>query len=561
MSTKALIFEIIGVDNASDKFDRVGRAVTDSTSKMERLQKVSAVAGRALGLGLAAVAYGAVKATQAAIDDQAAQAQLAQQLKQAAHATDAQVAQTEEYITAAGKAKGVSDDDLRPALARLATATGSVSKAQKLTTLAMDVAAGSGKSLEQVSTALAKAQNGNIGALGRLGIATKDAAGHTKTLGQIQQDLATKYHNAAAKAAETTAGKEKILSVQMHELQEQIGTALIPVMTKLAEVGLTVVNWISQNTSTVGYLLAAFGSLLAVTAAVGAATKAWTAITTIAKVATATWTAIQWALNVALTANPVGLVIVAVAALVAVIIIAYKHSETFRNIVQAAFGAVAKAAGAAVDFIRDHWKLILAILTGPVGIAVGIIASHWDKIRAGAAAVIGWVRDHWPALRDAIVTPIQRAKDALDNIWDNIKDGFSSVRDKIGSVAGAIRDAITNAFNGAKSAIDGVISAIQSLITWVQSAINKIKSIPHPDVNPFNRSALGAVGSAVVGGGKDAIAAAAGVTSLAHRRGAGGDVGDRIVVEVHIDGKKVADGVQVNLLRKKRQTGVALGLA
>jgi hypothetical protein len=70
-------------------------------------------------------------------------------------------------------------------MARLATATGDVDKAKRLATKAESISIGSGKSYEQVTTALAKAQNGNIGALGRLGIATKDAAGHTKTLSQI----------------------------------------------------------------------------------------------------------------------------------------------------------------------------------------------------------------------------------------------------------------------------------------------------------------------------------------------------------------------------------------
>ena len=56
--------------------------------------------------------------------------------------------------------------------------------------------------------ALAKAQNGNVGALGRLGIATKDANGKTKSFAQIQDDLAEQFGGAASAKAEHVPGQD-----------------------------------------------------------------------------------------------------------------------------------------------------------------------------------------------------------------------------------------------------------------------------------------------------------------------------------------------------------------
>ena len=123
-----------------------------------------------------------------------------------------------------------------------------------------------------------------------------------------------------------------------------------------------------------------------------AAQLAMVAVSAVVKAATMAWTAVQWLLNAALSANPIGIIIMAVAALVAGIIYAYKHSETFRNIVQgagrvaaAAFGwvvdkvkAIWHALGVVIDWVKGHWPLLLAILTGPIGLAVLWITKHWD---------------------------------------------------------------------------------------------------------------------------------------------------------------------------------------
>lgn len=232
MASTQLAFDLIARDRASDKFDKIGRSASGATAKFKSFAKAGALA-----VGAAAVVAGKAlyEMGQAAAADESAQQKLALQLRNSAKATDAQIASTEGWIAAQGKALGVTDDELRPALARLVTATKDVGEAQKLAALAMDVSAGTGKSLQSVTEALMKAQNGSVSGLSRLGIATKDAAGETKSFDAVMKDMAATFQGQAATAAETTEGKFKRLSVMLDETKEAIGARLLPIAVKLAD--------------------------------------------------------------------------------------------------------------------------------------------------------------------------------------------------------------------------------------------------------------------------------------------------------------------------------------
>jgi len=503
MAGRQITIEFLGRDRSAgatatkveQKFGKLGG----------RLDKVGQAAGKVLAGGLLLAGAAAVKMGQAAAEDEAAAAKLATTLRNVAGATDSQIASTEAWISAQGKALGVSDDELRPALSRLVTATHDVGKAQELAALAMDVSAGTGKSLESVSTALMKAQNGQVSGLSRLGIATTDAHGKTLTLEQVTRKMAETYKGQAAKAAETTAGKQKILTVQLSELGEQIGTKLLPVMVKLSDIALKMVDWISQNTTTVGVLVGAIGGLLAVVWAVSAAMRAWIAITAAWKAVQIVATNVQWAFNAALAANPIGLVVVAIAALVVGLVIAYKKSETFRKIVNGAFTAVWKAAKGAFEWVKKNWPKILAILTGPVGIAVLVITKNWDKIKAGAGKALDWVKSNWKKILLFLTGPIGIAVLAIMKYWDKIKDGARGVVDFIREIPGRLRDlagnfadaghALINSFvDGMRNAagiVTGIAgnvwSAVKSLINSAISKINAALSftinLPGPDIH------------------------------------------------------------------------------
>jgi phage-related protein len=138
----------------------------------------------------------------------------------------------------------------------------------------------------------------------------------------------------------------------------------------------------------------------AVTIGQTASTIAHTVASKAAAAASKVWAAGQWLLNAALTANPLGLVVVAVVALVAAIVIAYKKSETFRNIVSGAFSVVRNAAEAVASFFLK-WTL------------PGIILSHADTIKGVFDGVVNFVKG-LPG----------RITQAASGMWDGIRDGF-----------------------------------------------------------------------------------------------------------------------------------------
>lgn len=230
---RKITIEFLG--DSKDLQNAIGDVDGKSSKLGATLGKVGKAAAIGLGAGLAVGAVALVKMTQGAIEDEAAQAKLAKQLENSAGATKKQVAATEEWISAQGLALGVTDDELRPALSKLATATGDVGKAQKLASLAMDVSAGSGKSLDSVATALMKAQNGQIAGLSKLGIETKNAAGETLTFEQVTKNMATTFQGQAATQAGTLEGKMARLKLIMAEAGETIGSKLIPVVTQMAD--------------------------------------------------------------------------------------------------------------------------------------------------------------------------------------------------------------------------------------------------------------------------------------------------------------------------------------
>ena len=235
------------VDDLKKKLGEADKAVEDNSNKISEFGKKAAAAFAVAAA--AAVAYGtklAIDGVKAAIEDEQAQLRLANALKEATGATDAQIKATEDMIYQTSLATGVADDQLRPAMQRLAVSTKSTEEAQKLLALALDVSKGSGKDLESVANALAKAHDGQETALGRLGIGLSATELKTMSFTEIQRKLSDLYGGAASANAETFQGKMDRLKVGFDEAKESLGVALLPAVEKfisfLNETGIPTLN-------------------------------------------------------------------------------------------------------------------------------------------------------------------------------------------------------------------------------------------------------------------------------------------------------------------------------
>jgi hypothetical protein len=159
-------------------------------------------------------------------DDKAAKA-LGTTLKNLGLAYGSNIGTVNGFISRLEMQTGVLDDELRPAMDRLLRATGDVTKSQELLGLALDIAAGTGKSVTQVSQSLQKAYLGQTQALGRLGVGLTRAELSTSTFEQIQERLSVLFAGQASAAADTYAGSLAKLTVASNNAKETIGKGLV----------------------------------------------------------------------------------------------------------------------------------------------------------------------------------------------------------------------------------------------------------------------------------------------------------------------------------------------
>jgi len=216
-----------GVNGASNEVEGFG-------SKVAKFGKMAGAAFAAAGVAAAAYAGKLlVDGVKSAIADEAAQAKLATTLENVTGATTRQIAAVESQITKTSLLTGLTDDELRPSFERFVRATKDADAALKLQAVAIDVAAGSGKSLEAVTNAMSKAAEGNAGSLAKLGVGLTAAQLKTMSMEEITAQLAKTFGGQASEKADTFAGKMDRLKVAFDEGKETVGSFVLDAITPM----------------------------------------------------------------------------------------------------------------------------------------------------------------------------------------------------------------------------------------------------------------------------------------------------------------------------------------
>ena len=266
-----------GVDKAIKQFqqlDGVG-AKTGFALKKAFLPATAALGALTAGIGLA---------TKAAMEDEAAQLELARQLRTTTQATDAQIKAVEQSISAFSKQTAMADDQLRPALANLVRATGSLELSQKAMSVTADLATAKNIDMETASVAVSKALAGQTAALIKLDPSLKGVIDSSSSADEIMNALNNSVGGAAETFANSAEGGLKNFGIQMDELKESIGAAFIPVMEKLLPYVLDFTTFLQDNTKA---LLIVVGAIAAMTTAIVAANVAMKAYNAFQLVVTA----------------------------------------------------------------------------------------------------------------------------------------------------------------------------------------------------------------------------------------------------------------------------------
>ena len=270
-----------------------------------------------------------------------------------------------------------------------------------------------------------------------------DASGAVSDHGMMQARLALflkqsdKYAGDFVKTSEESANAHRINAAEAENLAAEYGKGLLPVTKMLEKVFASMLGWMADNAKTTQVLVGAVAGLSATIIVVNGAMKAWAVVTAIASAATAVHTRMtaaattataaqiiaQSGLNAAMKANTIFILVSALIALVAGLVYAWKHSETFRAVVLAVFDAVKAAASAVAGFFTE-------------------------KIPAAFKAVLDWTRANWPEIATIISGPFAPLVALATNAF-GIRSRFQS--------------AMTSARNWAKARIEDIVGFMRSL--------------------------------------------------------------------------------------------------
>jgi len=476
-----------GVDKAVKKFKQLEGA----GPKAAHAVRAAAIPA---GIALAGLAVAAVGMAKAAMADDLAATKLAGTLKRVTKATDESIASVESFITKLSMEVGVADDDLRPALGKLATATGNLTTAQSALGIALDISAQTGKPLATVTQALAKAYGGSAAGLAKLLPGLDKQLLKTGDMTAITKELATLTGGAAAEAANTAAGKFKVLTITFDETKEAIGKALLPAFEKIFEIIKPFMAFLEQNTKLVTVLGVAFAGVAASILLVNAAMKI---------VAT-----------IGLLSNPIGIVIAAVALLAAGTVYLYNKNKEFRDFVNESWPAIKAAIGAVVEYMRGPVMAVFDMVKGALNLIKGIVNGDFSQAWEGLRTLLGGIFDYF--VQTMIRLPLIILQGALkigqnivegihdglvgigERVWSGIKHVPGFLADKLGDMAGVFRNmgadivhfiaagitgAASGIANGMKYVINIAINALNKAIDTINGISGVVNNIwPGPDI-------------------------------------------------------------------------------
>lgn len=453
---------------------RVGSATDNTGGKFEKFKKVAGGAGLAIAGGLGALAASTVKDL---AEVEKINAQTAAVIKSTGGAAGVTAAEVEGLAGKLELMSGVEAESIQTGQNMLLTFTNlknGVGKGNDIfdqatkTMLDMSVALGSDAkgSAVQRGKALNDPIKG-VGALSKIGVAfTEEQKEQIKTLVNsgktmeaqkiILAELNKEFGGSAKAAGGTLSGQLKILQAHFGNMAEGIVSALIPALKDVTAVAMKFGSFLAENPKLAKALVFALGGLAAVLLTISAASHIAAAATAVWAAGTKVAAAAQWLWNAAMSANPIGLVVAALAALVAGVILAYKHSETFRNIVQDAWAAIKSAAEATWAVIKGVFEGIVAYYSTVFEVGSKLISGLVSGIKSAASAITGaatWVKDK---IVDGIEVYLNAYKSVGGWIINRLKDGVLGVANFASDVGGWIKNRVVDGIQATAGAIGSV---------------------------------------------------------------------------------------------------------
>lgn len=281
---------------------------------------------------------------------------------------------------------------------------------------------------------------------------------------------------------DAASGTLESLSEAFDDLAEAFKSVDFSVLA--TALGETAANSISVFSVVIGFLAdhvdtlaALMPTLVAGLAAYKVAQVAATVVTTAATVATKAAAAGQWLLNAALTANPIGLVVVAIGGLIAGLVLAYKRSETFRNVVNKAFSVVKTVIGAVVGWIGQYvpkiFGVVVKAVTGYLNAYRTVVVTVFNVARTAITTGVEAVKNFAGAVKERIETVVKWFSD----LPGNIKGAFGNAKEMLKGIGERIVEGL---LAGIRAVAGKVTQAVEDVVGKIPKKIRSLMGIASP---------------------------------------------------------------------------------
>ena len=291
-------------------------------------------------------------------------------------------------------------------------------------------------------------------------------------------------------------GQLTLVKSQIEGVAIKLGNILIPIIKKVVDKISEWVDWFSNLSQEqqktilkIAAIAAAIGPLLII---IG---KVITLISTVIKVAKALKT-VMIAVNAVLAANPILLIVAAIAALIAIFVVLWNKCDWFRNFWIGLWEEIQKTVETYIDFIvnfiKNAWNIIQSVweaiktafklyidfIVNYFKTAISIIKAVWNTITEFFKNLWNGIKAIFKAYIDFIVSYFETAWDIIKKAWSAVVDFFKSIWEGIKTVFNVVVDFFSGVFTNAWEAVKNVFSNVGN---WFkekfQDAYDKIKSV------------------------------------------------------------------------------------
>lgn len=277
-----------------------------------------------------------------------------------------------------------------------------------------------------------------------------------------------------------------VLIPLLTDLWKNIGPGITAVFSGLGAAVGVVGGWLKKYS---GWLIPVAAGFTAIAGAVGlytAAISIWSGVTKAAA-------AVQVAFNAVISANPIGLIVLALVGLGVALVVAYKKSETFRNIVNGAWNGIKVGLSAAWNFIKgvfNAWTTYLKALWNTAISAKNLIVSAFNLIRQGVSIWWAGVKANFKMFTDALAflwSKVIVAKNTVVNTFNILRNGISGAINGIKGYLNGLWGSVNDIFNKIKGKLvnfkDSAVAAFRNAASGIASVWNRIKAIAATPVN------------------------------------------------------------------------------